>query len=234
MKSAILSIFIVLFTSLWAVAQQETSQTDTESQSHGLQVVDQPDEDRIQLLLDLGAVYFSDGDLESAITAYKRVLEIDPLNKQARVTVVLAYIATKQYAQAEQMLNSLIEEYPEDADHKNNLAWLYATAEDPSFRNGQKAIELAQEAMVINPNDYHIWSTLAEAYYAAGQYEKANRAITHMIALAKRYGAGITEDQVKSYNEQIRKCKRALDAQKALQGDEEEPSSTVSEDEEAQ
>lgn len=234
MKSTTLSIFIVLITTISAVAQQATNQVDAESQSLGLQVVDQPDEDRIQLLLDLGSVYFSDGDLESAITAYERVLEIDPMNKQARVTIVLACIATKQYAKAEQLLNGLIEDYPEDADHKNNLAWLYATAEDPAFRKGQKAIELAQEAMVLTPNDYHIWSTLAEAYYAAGQYEKANRAITHMISLAKRYGAGITEDQVKSYNEQIRKCKRALDAQKALQGDEEEPSSTVSEDEEAQ
>lgn len=234
MKSTTLSIFIVLITTISAVAQQATNQVDAESQSLGLQVVDQPDEDRIQLLLDLGSVYFSDGDLESAITAYERVLEIDPMNKQARVTMVLACIATKQYAKAEQMLNGLIEDYPEDADHKNNLAWMYATAEDPAFRKGEKAIELAQEAMVINPYDYHVWSTLAEAYYAAGEYEKAYRAINQMLALAKRYGSDITEGQAKGYVEQVRKCKRALDTEKALQGDEEEEPSSPSVDEDAQ
>jgi len=234
MKSATISIFIALFTALCAVAQQETNQTDAASQSLGLQVVDQPVEDRVQLLLDLGTVYFSENDPEAAITAYERALEIDPVNKQARVTVVLAYIATKKYGKAEQMLNSLIEEYPEDADHKNNLAWMYATAEDPAFRKGEKSIELAQEALVITPNDYHVWSTLAEAYYSAGKYEKANRAITQMIALAQRYGSDITEQSAKSYLEQIRKCKRALDAEKALEGDEEETSSTLSIDEDAQ
>jgi len=234
MKSGTISIFIALFTAFFAVAQQETNQPDAESQSLGLQIVDQPVEDRVQLLLDLGAVYFSENDPEAAITAYERALEIDPMNKQARVTVVLAYIVTKQYAKAEQMLNGLIEEYPEDADHKNNLAWMYATAEDPAFRKGQKAIELAQEAMVISPNDYHVWSTLAEAYYAAGQYEKAYRAITQMINLAKRYGSDITEETAKSYGEQVRKCKRALNTEKALQGDEEETTSTLSVDEDAQ
>ena len=61
---------------------------------------------------------------------------------------------------------------------------------------------------------------LAEAYYVTGQYEKAYRAITHMASLAARYGQGITKEMVEEYNEQIRRCKRAWDSEKALNGEE--------------
>lgn len=236
MKPFARAFFTAAFTTISAVAQQDTNPPPAESQSPGLQVEDQTEEDRIQFLLDLGTAYFSQNDTASAITAYERIFEIDPMNKQARYMSSYAYIAAKQYAKAEQMLTRLIEEYPEDFELKNNLAWLYATAEDPAFRDGQKAIELAQEAMIIAPNVHNVWSTLAEAYYSAGQYEKANRAIKHMVAVAQRYGSNMTKEMAENYNDQIRKYQRALNTEKALQGDEEEGLSTlsVSVDEDAQ
>ncbi len=93
---------------------------------------------------------------------------------------------------------------------------MYATAEDLSVRDGQKAIRLSHEAMVLAPTDHHVWSTLAEAHYVSGDYEKALRAVTHMASLATRFGKNITEQSVKDYNEQIRKCKRALDTAEAM------------------
>ena len=134
------------------------------------------------------------------------------------------YINTKQYAKAEQLLEALIDEYPENFQLKNNLAWLYATAEDSAFRDAQKAIELAQEAMILAPNVHNVWSTLAEAYYSAGQYEKANRAIIHMISLVRRYGSDMPQPMIDSYKAQMRKYKRALDTEKVLQPDEEDGS----------
>jgi tetratricopeptide (TPR) repeat protein len=186
-------------------------------EASGLQFDTQTDEERIEFLLDVAQVYFSQGDFESALTAYERILEIDPKNQQARYVIGHVYISAKQYAKAEEQLAEMAEDFPEDFSLLNNLAWLYATAEDPAFRDGEKAIRLAQKAMVLAPNDHHVWSTLAEAYYVTGQYEKAHRAITHMASLAARYGKTITEDQVESYNEQIRKCKRAWDTQKMLE-----------------
>jgi tetratricopeptide (TPR) repeat protein len=214
-----------------AAAQQDTNPPPAELQSGEAPVADQTDEVRIQFLLDVAAAYLGENDPLSAITAYERVIEIDPMNMKARYLSSTVYITAKQYAKAEQMLNTLIEENPEDFQLKNNLAWLYATAEDPAFRDGEKAIELAQEAMVLAPNVHNVWSTLAEAYYATGQYEKANQAITHMVSLARRYSPNMSEELIASYGEQVRKCRRSLDTEKALQPEEEEP---LSVDEDAQ
>lgn len=206
-----------------AIAQQDTNAPFANTlivqpAAGGLQITDRTDQERIEFLLNVAAAYADAGNVQGSIDAYNRVLEIDPDNRRARFNISQTYISTKQYAKAETLIKELIEEFPDDYLLKNNLAWLYATAEDPTIRDGEKAIQLAQEAMVLAPYDFHVWSTLAEAYYVTGQYEKAYRAITHMADLAAQYGKGITKEMVDSYNEQIRKCKRAWDSQKALNG----------------
>ncbi len=207
-----------------AVFAQETN--TAESAASGLQLSSQTDEERVEFLLQVAQAYVQDKEYESAINAYERVLKIDPENKQARYIVATVYINAKQYQKAEEMHLALLADFPDDFQILNNLAWLYATAEDPDFRDGEKAVKMAQEAMVMAPNDHHVWSTLSEAYYVTGEYEKALRAITQMARLASRYGQGITQQQVDDYNEQIKKCKRAMDAHKAISGEKSGDSAT--------
>lgn len=171
---------------------------------------------RVEFLLDVAEAYSKEGDLPAAISAYERILDINPEHERARYQVSHIYIRDKQYRKAEARLLELVKERPEDFSLLNNLAWVYATADDPAIRNGEKAVKYAQEAMLLAPNDHHVWSTLSEAYYMSGEYEKAYRAIEHMARLATRYGKGLTEDAVKDYNDQIRKCKRAMDTADAM------------------
>lgn len=214
MKPRHIFFALTLFSTFLCKAQQETNRPTAAS---GLQIETRTDEERIQLLLDLSQVYFQDGNYEECILALERILEIDPEHDQARYMLSHYYINAKDYPKAEALIKRLIEENPEDYQLLNNLAWLYATAEDPEFRDGRKAIEFAQKAMVLAPNDHHVWSTLSEAYYINGDYEKAYRAITHMAYLASKYGKNITKEMVDGYNEQIKKCKRAWDTQKMLE-----------------
>lgn len=220
MKVSPIALFILLNVALnpAASAQLETNAAP----SSGLQLNNRTDAERIEFLLSVAEVYFSEEDFESALTAYERILEIDPKNEQSRYIIAHVYISAKEYGEAEKLLLELIDVNPDDFKLKNNLAWLYATAENPKYRNGKKAVRYAQEAMAISPNDHHIWSTLSEAHYINGEFEKAFKAITNMAKLASRYGKGLTEEQVGDYNEQIRKCKRAWDTQKMLEGDDEE------------
>ncbi|WP_372845684.1 tetratricopeptide repeat protein [Pontiella sp.] len=191
-------------------------------ESAGIQINQKTDAERIEFLLSVADAYFAEKEYESAVSAYERILEIDPNHQQSRYVIGHVYIEAKQYQKAEKLLSELVEDFPEDFKLKNNLAWLYATAEDPAVRDGHKAIALAQEAMAIDPYDHHVWSTLAEAYYVTGQYEKAYRAITHMASVATTHGQGVTQEQVDAYNEQIRKCKRAWDTQKMIEGTDDE------------
>ncbi|MCF7863456.1 MAG: tetratricopeptide repeat protein, partial [Kiritimatiellales bacterium] len=115
--------------------------------------------ERIAFLLDVAQAYVTEKDYDAAIDAYERILKIDPTNQQARYIIAHIYISAKQYKKAETMLLELVNETPEDFKLWNNLAWLYATADDLTFRDGTKAISCAHEAMTLAPDDYHVWST---------------------------------------------------------------------------
>jgi len=182
---------------------------------------DRTREERIAFLIEVAKAYIAEKDYPAAVDAYERILEIDPTHLQTRHMLSLIYINAKQYRKAEVMFLDLVKESPENFTVWNNLAWLYATAEDPSIRDGKKAVKYAQEALTLAPTDYHVWSTLSEAYYVSGDYEKAYRAIKQMAGLAALYGKNITEEAVAEYNEQIRKCKRAIDTAEAMKGEEE-------------
>ena len=48
-------------------------------------------------------------------------------------------------------MTALVEDYPEDYQSLNNLAWVYATSKDSAHRDAEKAIDLAQQALVLAP-----------------------------------------------------------------------------------
>ena len=113
-------------------------------------------------------------------------------------------------------MQQLAELDPEDYQQLNNMAWVYATATDPQFRDAPKAIDLAQQALVISPHNHHVWSTLSEAYFSNGDYQRADTCIRQVIAIATSQGAKMSKENVETYNQQIRKCKRAMETQALL------------------
>jgi len=54
----------------------------------------------------------------------------------------------------------------------NSVAWLYVTSTDPNVRNPQKALEFALKAVEADPRDF-VLDTLAESYFATGNFQKA-------------------------------------------------------------
>jgi Zn-dependent protease with chaperone function len=65
----------------------------------------------------------------------------------------------------------------------NNLAWLYATCEDTSFRNPRRALFLSIRAAELEETP-EILDTLAESYFINGEYENAMAAGTKALELA--------------------------------------------------
>ena len=56
---------------------------------------------------------------------------------------------------------------------RNAAAWLYATSKVAKFRNAEKALEYAKLAVEQKPDVWNFNGTLAAAYAANGQFEKA-------------------------------------------------------------
>lgn len=72
-------------------------------------------------------------------------------------------------------INSYMNALNIDANHPeilNNLSWILSTSKSESLRNPPKALALAKQAVQLNSAP-HIWDTLAEAFYANGQFEQA-------------------------------------------------------------
>ena len=63
---------------------------------------------------------------------------------------------------------------PDQPDALNNLAWLRAANPDPAFRNGDEAVQLAQQACALTRYQRPIIvGTLAAAYAEAGRFDEA-------------------------------------------------------------
>ena len=85
---------------------------------------------------------------------------------------------------------------PDNAEALNNLAWLLLTAEDTSLRDPAKALELARQAVILQPVP-HILDTLALAYWSNGHIEQA--------ILAEERALLQNPPERNYYTEQIRK-----------------------------
>ncbi len=160
--------------------------------------------------LEQGRELMSNKQYEEAIELYKAVLRDDPENRQAAFNLSTAYIQVKRHDAAMRILQLLHRQNPNDYFIKNNLAWLYATAPDLALRDGEKAIRLAQEALLLQPNDYHVWSTLSEAHYVRGNYEKAFRAAEAALQLGRQRDA--SPANIRAYINQYRKSRKAKEA----------------------
>lgn len=89
-------------------------------------------------------------------------------------------------------LEATMDEYPKDlrvrgrfALAANDLAWMLATCEDPSLRDGEVAVAVARKSLAAKPDDGNTLNTLAIAHFRAGQFNEASRAFAESMALRK-------------------------------------------------
>lgn len=155
------------------------------------------------------------GRFQEALTQFRSVLKVDPRNHRARFGLGNIMIQLQQFEEGREIFEALVAENPDDYSLKNNLAWLYATAKDAHIRNGARALELAQDALLLAPKDYHVWSTLSEAYYILGQYSRAQRAAQIAFDLASAEKG--TESNTAEYRRQMEKCRRAAEAMSIIE-----------------
>ena len=91
------------------------------------------------------------------------------------------------YARAIEDGNKAIELGPDYAPAYNSLAWLFATSPDAVFRNGKRAVELAERALELDRNAHNL-DALSAAYAEAGKFQEAIRTQLQAIELAKKEG----------------------------------------------
>jgi tetratricopeptide (TPR) repeat protein len=121
-----------------------------------------------------GAAYGALKQYERAIPDFDRAIQLDPKYAEAYCNRGAAFGALKEYDRAIRDLDRAIQLDSKYAKAYNNLAWLLATAEDASVRNGRRATELALKACDLSAcQEAYLFDTLAAAYARAGNFDKA-------------------------------------------------------------
>ncbi len=157
-----------------------------------------------------GYTALAEDRVDRAIRIFEQAVERWPDNLQTRFGLGTAYIKLGRYADAIELLEAILEAQPDEFFVMNNLGWLYATATDPAYRDGDKAVALAQQALLIEQNNYHIWSTLAEGHFVAGNFQRSGRAAFQALRLAQAQNA--SRERIIEYRRQVRRAQQAVQA----------------------
>lgn len=141
-----------------------------------------PDSPRAQLGLALA--YRQKGDLADAQKLLEKALANNPTDAAGQIELADVCGEQKLYSEAVRHYQEALRLEPNNALAQNNLAWLYATSDDPRFRKPPAALDHAERAVALTRwKEPAFIDTLAEALYANGNYREAVQVQTQALEL---------------------------------------------------
>lgn len=152
----------------------------------------------------LGSVLFQQGRIDDAIAQWHKALAAQPNDAGFHTALGNAFLkkglqkdAIAEYEHAARISR-------QDSMARNNLAWLLATSSDASIRDGNRAIELAKQAVQLSGGkDANYLRTLAAAYAEAGRFAEAAESARRAWQAAQTQGnstlANALRDEIALY-----------------------------------
>jgi tetratricopeptide (TPR) repeat protein len=128
------------------------------------------------------------GEVEEAEAHYLRALTHRPDLVPALANLGGIYLQAGRVDEAVTLFLRALSLRPDFQAVRNNLrqiAWVYATAAEPSARNGARAVELAETVNRTHPEDPETLATLAAAYAEVGRFQEAARAAERAVGLTQ-------------------------------------------------
>jgi len=129
---------------------------------------------------------------------------------EARLMLPECYNGAQQWQNAANAHEDAVRQYPGDAQILNSAAWFYATTKS-ALRNPRKALEYANRAIAIAPDNPDYVDTLAEAYFVNGRIASAIATEQKALALAPN------REDLKKDMEKYKRAQRAAQARKTQQ-----------------
>jgi tetratricopeptide (TPR) repeat protein len=116
-----------------------------------------------------GMVFEENGEMDKALEAYRKVLNVDPGQSELASRVAALLIQKEDFPQAIDVLKDAIKANPDDAEPYHQLAYIYAKY----LRKMDQAVDYANRAIALNPRDIEAYQRLCEIELAAGHEQKA-------------------------------------------------------------
>lgn len=121
-----------------------------------------------------GFCHLEMGHPSNALKDFDKAWELAPKSPWPRYSFGYLYAREKDYAKAVEQFSAALKADPAFHPALAQLAWIWATAADGSFRDGRKALPAAKKACELTEwkvSDY--WETLAAAHAELGEFEAA-------------------------------------------------------------
>jgi tetratricopeptide (TPR) repeat protein len=116
-----------------------------------------------------GMAFEEKGEMDKALEAYRKVLNVDPGQSELASRVAALLIQQEDFPQAIDVLKDAIKANPNDAEPYHQLAYIYAKY----LKKTDQAVDYANRAIALNPTDIEAYQRLCEIELAAGHEPKA-------------------------------------------------------------
>lgn len=131
-----------------------------------------------QAQFEAGNQFFRQGDLQKAVEAYQKTIELDPANQGAYVNLGVAYYQQEKFDLAEAQYRKALELKPDDGEVAYNLGALYlqqalVKGDAPDQAGLAKAVKQLEQAIYLAPHLSEPLFSLGVAYKGLGQNDKA-------------------------------------------------------------
>jgi tetratricopeptide (TPR) repeat protein len=120
-----------------------------------------------------GMTFEENGEMDRALDAYRKVLNVDPGQSQLAARVAGLLIEQDDFPQAIDVLKDAIKANPNDAEPYQQLAFIYARY----LKKTDQAVDYANRAITLDPKNVEAYQRLVEIEVAAGQEKKALEAL---------------------------------------------------------
>lgn len=116
-----------------------------------------------------GRSFEENGEIDKALEAYRKVLNVDPGHSKLASRVAGLLIRQDDFPQAIDILKDAIKANPSNAEPYSQLAFIYAKY----LKKTDEAVDYANQAIALNPRDIEAYQRLCEIELASGEEKKA-------------------------------------------------------------
>jgi tetratricopeptide (TPR) repeat protein/serine/threonine protein kinase len=132
---------------------------------------------------DLGATLFDQGKFQQAEVAFREAVRLRPDRSLYHSSLGNALAGLGRFEEADAEYREGLRLGPNDANAHNAASWFHATCPDAKFRDPQRAVELARQAVALAPKEGSYWNTLGVAHYRAGDYKASLTSLQQSMEL---------------------------------------------------
>jgi Flp pilus assembly protein TadD len=154
--------------------------------------------------LNLGNLLFQQGQMPDAMVQWQKAQATESKDGRFHTLLADAFLRAGSQKDAITEYEQAVRNSVEDPMPRNSLAWLLATSSDASLRDGNRAVELANEAVRLSHGkDPNYLRTLAAACAESGRFveaqENARRAFRAAELLDNRSLLSAIRDEIALY-----------------------------------